>query len=56
VPAPYAELVLHIHREAIHHLSEVCLVRDLCLGFRRIADSSCPESLPAWSEPDEKEK
>ena len=29
--APYAELVLHIHREAIHHLAEVCLLRDLYL-------------------------
>ncbi|RRO13649.1 DinB family protein [Saccharopolyspora rhizosphaerae] len=27
--APMAELVLHIHRELIHHLSEVCLIRDL---------------------------
>jgi hypothetical protein len=26
-----AELVLHIHRELIHHLSEVCLLRDLYL-------------------------
>ena len=26
---PYAELVLHINREAIHHLAEVCLLRDL---------------------------
>ncbi|KAA5833449.1 DinB family protein [Saccharopolyspora hirsuta] len=26
-----AELVLHIHRELIHHLSEVCLLRDLHL-------------------------
>lgn len=25
-----ADLVLHIHRELIHHLSEVCLLRDLC--------------------------
>ena len=24
-----ADLVLHIHRELIHHLSEVCLLRDL---------------------------
>ena len=24
-----AELVLHIHRELIHHLAEVCLLRDL---------------------------
>jgi ABC-type transport system substrate-binding protein len=27
--ATYAELVLHIHREAIHHLAEVSLLRDL---------------------------
>jgi hypothetical protein len=27
--APVADLVLHIHRELIHHLSEVCLLRDL---------------------------
>ncbi|SFC13318.1 DinB family protein [Streptomyces aidingensis] len=26
---PMAELVLHINRELIHHLSEVCLLRDL---------------------------
>ena len=24
-----ADLVLHIHRELIHHLAEVCLLRDL---------------------------
>src|SRR5699024_10468640 len=29
--APMADLVLHIHREVIHHLSEVCLLRDLYL-------------------------
>ena len=29
--APMADLVLHIHRELIHHLSEVCLLRDLHL-------------------------
>ncbi|QCV95269.1 DinB family protein [Acidipropionibacterium acidipropionici] len=28
---PMAELVLHINREVIHHLSEVCLLRDLHL-------------------------
>ncbi|MCI1746943.1 MAG: DinB family protein [Acidipropionibacterium sp.] len=28
---PMAELVLHINREFIHHLSEVCLLRDLYL-------------------------
>ncbi|MEU1981443.1 DinB family protein [Nocardia sp. NPDC019395] len=29
--ASMADLVLHIHRELIHHLSEVCLLRDLYL-------------------------
>jgi hypothetical protein len=29
--APMADLVLHIHRELIHHLSEGCLLRDLYL-------------------------
>jgi hypothetical protein len=29
--APMFGLVLHIHRELIHHLSEVCLLRDLYL-------------------------
>jgi hypothetical protein len=29
--APIADLVLHIHRELIYHLSEVCLLRDLYL-------------------------
>ncbi|CAM4503543.1 DinB family protein [Nocardia ninae] len=28
---PMAALVLHVHRELIHHLSEVCLLRDLYL-------------------------
>jgi DinB superfamily len=28
---PMAELVLHIHREAIHHGAEICLLRDLYL-------------------------
>jgi hypothetical protein len=27
--APMATLVLHIHREAIHHLAEVLVLRDL---------------------------
>jgi hypothetical protein len=27
--ASYAVLALHIHREVIHHLAEVCLLRDL---------------------------
>ncbi len=26
---PYAALILHINREAIHHLAEVALLRDL---------------------------
>ncbi len=30
-----ADLVLHIHRELIHHLSEVCLLRDLYLHQHR---------------------
>jgi hypothetical protein len=29
--APMADLVLHLHRELIHHLSEVCLLCDLYL-------------------------
>ncbi|MDS1272339.1 DinB family protein [Lipingzhangella sp. LS1_29] len=29
--APMADLVLHIQRELIHHLAEVCLLRDLYL-------------------------
>lgn len=33
-----AELVLHIHRELIHHLSEVCLLRDLYLHTRSEAN------------------
>jgi hypothetical protein len=32
--APMADLVLHTHRELIHHLSEVCLLRDLHLHTR----------------------
>ncbi|WP_280257954.1 DinB family protein [Nocardia wallacei] len=31
---PLATLVLHINREVIHHLSEVCLLRDLYLHTR----------------------
>ena len=31
---PYAALVLHINREAIHHLAEVALLRDLYRGAR----------------------
>lgn len=34
---PMATLVLHINREMIHHLSEVCLLRDLYLHTRREA-------------------
>jgi hypothetical protein len=32
---PLAALVLHIHRELIHHLAEVCLLRDLYLHTHR---------------------
>jgi len=32
---PLAALVLHINRELIHHLGEVCLLRDLYLHTRR---------------------
>ncbi|MFG1776783.1 DinB family protein [Micromonospora sp. NPDC049051] len=32
---PMATLVLHINRELIHHLAEVCLLRDLHLHNRR---------------------
>jgi len=31
---PMSALVLHIHRELIHHLAEVCLLRDLYLHTR----------------------
>lgn len=31
---PYAELVLHINREAIHHLAEIALLRDLYAARR----------------------
>jgi hypothetical protein len=34
---PMAALVLHINRELIHHLAEVCLIRDLHLHSRREA-------------------
>jgi hypothetical protein len=27
--APYSTLLLHIHREAVHHLAEIALLRDL---------------------------
>jgi hypothetical protein len=33
--ARMADLVLHINRELIHHLSEVCLLRDLYLHTKR---------------------
>jgi DinB superfamily len=29
--SPYADLVLHINRELIHHAAEICLLRDLYL-------------------------
>jgi hypothetical protein len=34
---PLATLVLHINRELIHHLAEVCLLRDLYLHTRQEA-------------------
>ncbi|HLU60086.1 MAG TPA: DinB family protein [Pseudonocardia sp.] len=33
---PMATLVLHIHRELIHHLAEVCLLRDLHLHTKGV--------------------
>lgn len=35
---PLAALVLHINRELIHHLAEVCLLRDLYLHTHRESD------------------
>lgn len=45
VEGPYAEsslarLVLHINRELIHHLAEVCLLRDLHLHAHRRREAS----------------
>jgi hypothetical protein len=37
---PLAALVLHIHRELIHHLAEVCLLRDLHLHTRTRREAS----------------
>ena len=37
--APMATLVLHIHRELIHHLAEVALLRDLYARRDRMAES-----------------
>lgn len=34
--SPYAELALHINRETIHHLAEVCLLRDLYAHTRGV--------------------
>jgi hypothetical protein len=34
---PMAALVLHIHRELIHHLAEVCLLRDLHTHAKSLA-------------------
>ncbi|WP_435592252.1 DinB family protein [Nocardia sp. bgisy118] len=38
--ASMADLVLHIHRELIHHLSEVCLLRDLYLHTQPTANGA----------------
>jgi DinB family protein len=35
---PMATLVLHIHREVIHHGAEICLLRDLYLHTHRTTD------------------
>ncbi|WP_309231303.1 Rid family hydrolase [Nocardia sp. SYP-A9097] len=43
--APTADLVLHINRELIHHLSEVCLLRDLYLHTHAEGDSSTSEPI-----------
>lgn len=41
--APMADLVLHVHRELIHHLAEVCLLRDLYLHtHRNAAENGAP--------------
>ena len=31
VTTPIAKIVMHIHREVIHHGAEICLLRDLYL-------------------------
>ncbi|GAA3307786.1 hypothetical protein [Nonomuraea dietziae] len=36
--APMADLVLHVHRELIHHLSEVCLLRDLYVHTKSVTN------------------
>ncbi|MET8864242.1 DinB family protein [Nonomuraea sp. NPDC004580] len=41
--SPMADLVLHIHRELIHHLSEVCLLRDLYLHTHLANDARTTE-------------
>lgn len=40
---PMALLVMHIHRKLIHHLAEVCLLRDLYLHLHQ--SSETPQSL-----------
>jgi hypothetical protein len=35
--APYADLVLHINRELIHHGAEICLLRDLYLRHEELS-------------------
>lgn len=41
--APIARLVMHIHREVIHHGAEICLLRDLYSGRQ---DADRDEPLP----------
>jgi DinB superfamily len=38
--SPYADLVLHINRELIHHGAEVCLLRDLYAGRATLEELS----------------
>ncbi|WP_181768635.1 DinB family protein [Streptomyces albidus (ex Kaewkla and Franco 2022)] len=42
---PLAALVLHINRELIHHLAEVCLLRDLHLHSHRHTDRHTPRQI-----------
>jgi DinB family protein len=41
--SPYVELVLHINREMIHHLAEVCLLRDLYTHGHAHSQGHTPE-------------
>jgi hypothetical protein len=45
--APLAALVLHIHRELIHHLAEVSLLRDLYLHTQDIGSGPTLRRAPS---------